>query len=264
MTIKNILTASVFAAALSTASGAHTPYLAPGSFEPVFGRMVTLDASFADKFFVPEAAFTGSEFQIVQPDGNVVSPESQSTLKTRVVLEHSLEDKGTYKFSTGRRFGKVFKIYELDGKRHVMEDPSKDYPEGAKELAFFQAVTRAETYVTKGAPSEGSIKAWGEGLEISPETHPNEIFAGEEFSFTVQFEGEPLAEQKLEIFAAEGEFSPKDAIATLTTDSAGAAAFSPEEAGVYLVRARHRAPAPNDAPAPVYSHTYTLVLEAAR
>lgn len=262
--IKKLLATTAVAVALTNTAGAHTPYLVPGSFEPVFGRMVTLDASFGEKFFVPEAAFTGSEFQVVNPDGSVVTPESQSTLKTRIVLEHSLEDKGTYKFSTGRRFGKVFKIYELDGKRHVMQNHEDAYPEGAKELAFFQAVTRAETYVSKGAPSEGSIKAWGEGLEIQPETHPNEIFAGEEFDFTVHFEGTPLAEQKLEIFAAEGEFSPKEAIATVTTDSDGAASFSPDEAGVYLVRARHRAPAPEGAPAPVYSHTYTLVLEAAR
>lgn len=264
MTIKKILAAPFVATCLTVAASAHTPYLAPGSFAPVFGKMVTLDASFAEKFFVPEAAFTGSDFQVVHPNGTTTEPESLNTLKTRIVVEHTLEDKGTYKFSTGRRVGRIFRIYELDGKRHVMEDPSAEYPDGAKELSFFQAVTRADTYVTKGAPSTGAIKAWGEGLEITPDTHPSEVYAGEEFNFSVQFDGSPVADQKLDVFAAAGQFSPKQAVAQLTTDANGSASFSPEKAGVYLVRARHRAPAPEGAAAPIYSHTYTLVLEAAR
>lgn len=264
MIFRKLLTGAFAATTLSAIAAAHTPYLAPSSFDPVFGKMVTLDAAFAEKFFVPEAAFAGSDFKVINPNGVAVAPETLSTLKTRVVIEHSLEDKGTYKFSTGHRTGKIFRIYEKDGKRHVMEKPGDALPEGAKELSFFQAITLAETYVTKGAPDTGAIKAWGKGLEIKPETHPNEIYAGESFDFTVDFEGEAIADQQLDIFTAQGEFSPKDAIAKVTTDAAGAASFTPTDPGVYLVRARHRAPAPDGAAAPVYSYTYTLVLEAAR
>ncbi len=264
MTLKKILAAPLFAATITAAVSAHTPYLAPSSFSPVFGKMVTLDAAFAEKFFVPEAAFSGSDFKITNPNGTTVAPDSLSALKTRVVVEHALEDKGTYKFSTGHRVGKVFRIYEKDGKRHVMEKPEEALPEGAKELSFFQAITLAETYVTKGAPDNGAIRSWDKGLEIKPDTHPNEIYAGESFDFTVAFEGKPVAEQKLDVFTAQGEFSPKNAVAQITTDAKGVASFTPEKAGVYLVRTRHRAPAPEGAAAPVYSHTYTLVLEAAR
>lgn len=264
MIFRNILTGALVSAAFTATATAHTPYLAPGSFEPVFGKMVTLDAAFAEKFFVPEAAFTGSDFKITNPNGTTVAPDALSAMKTRVVVEHALEDKGTYKFSTGHRVGKIFRIYEKDGKRHVMEKPEDALPEGAKELSFFQAVTLAETYVTKGAPDTGALTAWGKGLEIKPGTHPNEIYAGESFDFTVDFEGKPIANQQLDIFTAKGEFSPKEAVAKITTDETGAASFTPETPGVYLVRTRHRAPAPENAAAPVYSHTYTLVLEAAR
>lgn len=264
MTFKNLLTGTLISTAFATAAIAHTPYLAPGSFEPVFGKLVTLDAAFAEKFFVPEAAFTGSDFKVTDPNGITAAPDALSVMKTRVVVEHTLEDKGTYKFSTGHRIGKIFRIYEQNGKRHVMENPEEALPEGAKELSFFQAITLAETYVTKGAPDTGALTAWGKGLEIKPDMHPNEVYAGESFNFTVDFEGKSIANQQLDVFTAQGEFSPKEAVAKITTNEAGTASFTPETPGVYLLRTRHRAPAPAGAAAPIYSHTYTLVLEAAR
>ena len=59
---------------LTFTATAHTPYLAPASFEPLAG-WVTLDAAFAEKFFVPEVAFDQSEFKVLQPDGKAVAPK---------------------------------------------------------------------------------------------------------------------------------------------------------------------------------------------
>ncbi|MCK0069435.1 DUF4198 domain-containing protein [Kordiimonas laminariae] len=265
MKLRKLLFTSIGAAALlaSTAS-AHTPYIVPISFDPAFGKMVTLDASFAEKFFLPEAAFTGSEFYIVTPNGEQISPDTRSDLKTRVVIEHSLEDKGTYKFSTGMRYGRIFRMYELNGKPGRMEDPSEPLPEGAKETAHFQAVTRAETYVSKGAPTEAALKPSGKGLEITPITHPNDVYAGEPVELTVLFEGKPAVGLEIPVYDASGAFSAKEPVAKLKTDAKGKIEFTPEKTGNYLARARHRVKAPEGAKAPVYSYTYTLTFEAAR
>jgi hypothetical protein len=47
--------AALLLAALALPAVAHTPYLAPASFEVRPDSVVTLDASFAETFFVPEA-----------------------------------------------------------------------------------------------------------------------------------------------------------------------------------------------------------------
>lgn len=262
--MKTLTAALIGGLTFATATHAHTPYLAPGSFEPVIDNYVTLDASFAERFFIPEAAFSGSIYRVTTPLGTTKSPDNVTQLKTRMVVEHQLSDKGTYKFTTGSRLGRVFKSYELDGKRHGMKDPTAALPKGAKLLNHFQSITTAETYVSRGAPSNKAIKRRNHGLEIYPVTHPNEVYAGEDFTFQVFFEGQALSDQKLDIFHAEGAFSKKDAAYQVTTNAKGEASFNPKDAGLYLMRARHRAKAPKGSPAPEYSHTYTLVLEAAR
>lgn len=239
---------------------AHTPYLKPFSFEPVAGDRVTLDASFAEKFFVPEAAFNSDTFVVITPSGESVAPESKVDLKTRTVLEHALPEEGTYRFSTGSRFGAVFRTYELDGERRSVRGDEEPIPEGANVILHFQSVTKAEAYVSKGAPSNTVLAAQNSGLEIVPVSHPNNLFAGDAFEFQVLFDGEPMANFELNAHHGRDQFSEDKGI-TLTTDAQGKAVLTAENQGVYLIFARHRAPAPSDAAAPTYSHTTTLTVE---
>ena len=43
---------------------AHTPYLAPLSFEENRYQVVTLDAAFAEQFFIPDVVFDQSVFKV--------------------------------------------------------------------------------------------------------------------------------------------------------------------------------------------------------
>ena len=70
----------LYAGMMST-TAAHTPYLMPNAFEPINGGLITLDASFAERFFVPEVVFDGSDFEVRLPDGNTVKPETLVPLK---------------------------------------------------------------------------------------------------------------------------------------------------------------------------------------
>lgn len=128
-TVTKLMATLILLAAGPAAQG-HTPYLAPNTFEPLTGDTITLDASFAERFFVPEVAFDNDQFRVTHPDGTSHAPQTLHTLKTRTVLEHSLAGEGTYRFSTGRRLGRVFKLYTLDGERHSAEDPQAPLPPG--------------------------------------------------------------------------------------------------------------------------------------
>ncbi|MFV0276409.1 MAG: DUF4198 domain-containing protein [Parahaliea sp.] len=239
----------------------HTPYLAPNTFEPLNGDVVTLDAAFAEHFFVPEAAFDMGQFAVTHPDGRVHAPETLVVLRTRAVLEHRLATDGTYRFSTGRRLGRVFRMYELDGKRQVAEDPAAPLPPGAKPQAFFQSVTMAETYVSKGAPNRAALAPRNDGLELVAQGHPSELFAGEAFDLRALFFGEALAGLKVDVLLASGLLGATEPLQTLSSSDSGAISFVPPQKGIYLLRTRHRAPSPEGSLAPEYSHTYTLVLE---
>ena len=57
--------------AVCISAQAHTPYLLPTSFEASPRAVISVDASFADKFFIPEVAFGETRFNVTAPDGSV-------------------------------------------------------------------------------------------------------------------------------------------------------------------------------------------------
>ncbi|MFA5629952.1 MAG: DUF4198 domain-containing protein [Porticoccaceae bacterium] len=246
----------------SLSTQAHTPYLAPGSFTPLQQGWVTLDASFADTFFVPEVVFDNSEFAVLNPAGQWETPATVERLRTRAVVEHRLGEKGTYRFSTGVRQGAIFRFYELDGERKATRDPDEVLPAGATLLDHFQAITLAETYITQGPPTEAALKARGQGLEVVAVTHPSDVYEGEAFRVQVLFDGKALAEQDIRVFAANG--GDDEPVIDAKTDKEGFVDLTPPAAGVYLLQIRYRHPAPAGAAAPNYSHTYTLAFEVAQ
>ncbi|MFT4249694.1 MAG: DUF4198 domain-containing protein [Pseudomonas sp.] len=245
-------------AAAATAS-AHTPYLAPSDFAPRAGQTVALDAAFAETFFVPEAAFDDSRFAITRPDGSAAVPDAVQVMKTRTVAEYTLPaGNGTYRLSTGPRLGALFRTWEIDGKRESSRNASAKIPTGAKVIADFQSLTLAETYISVGAPDRAALAARGKGLEFVPITHPDDLYVGEAFEFVVQYDGKPLADQKIEVTEAVWTSDRTPRVDTLATDADGHARLELEQAGTFVALARHRTPAPAGAAVAEYSHSYTL------
>lgn len=242
-------------------SNAHVPYLSPASFEPVRG-WVTLEAAFADKLLLPEAKFDQSTFVVHTPDGSSRAPAQLVSVHSRTVLDDELTVDGTYKYSTGQRFGAVFHSYQLNGKTENSREPNFVLPKGATLTAHFQSVTQAQTYISKGKPTNGVLKANGQGLEIEFSSHPNDLFAGQQLSGRLLLDGKPVAGSTLALHhTGKGTDSEKTAPLTSQTDAKGQFNLPIAQAGVFLLLARHRAPAPAGAKAPVYSYTSSTVLE---
>ncbi|GAA6153619.1 DUF4198 domain-containing protein [Pseudoteredinibacter isoporae] len=252
-----IMLLASLAALNASQSSAHTPYIAPTSFEPVMGKMASFDASFAEAFFIPEAAFSKGNFMVTTPKGDRVKPDTLTELKTRVVLEHELNEEGTYRITTGARRGATFLIYDLDGEEKRVMNPKEPAPEGAKVKFHFQSITRADTYVSRKAPSNGALKVEAKGLQILPLHNPTELFADEVFSLKVLLDNKGLPNQEILVYRADQEKSKpmsfagnQDGIASLTLP-----------AGKYLLRARYRGPAPDGSEVPTFSHTTTLSVQ---
>ena len=245
--------------ALCLPARAHTPYLLPTSFEASPQAVISVDASFADKFFIPEVAFGPTRFTVTAPDGSVTPMADVRQFKTRTVAEHKLPaDKGSYRLSTGPRLGAVFRSWERGGKVETVRDPDTPMPADARLLQHYQSLSVSETYITVGKPSPGALAPSGKGLEIVPVTHPGDLFAGEKFDFTVQYDGKPLAAQKVEILRSAMDLASQHSVDALTTDGQGRISYTLPRPGIYLALVRHRADAPEGAAAPQYGHNYTL------
>jgi uncharacterized GH25 family protein len=243
---------------LSATAQAHVPYLAPESFEPIRG-WVSLEASFADKFFLPEAKFDQSEFKVVTPAGKLEQPAEQQTVRSRIVLEHQLTQDGSYRFSSGVREGAVFRSWLQDGKTINSRDPKQQPPAGVALTAHFQSITLAETYVSKGKPTAAALKPWGKGLELEFISHPNDLYINQPVQARLWFEGKPLANSEVQIHRAMGNAEP--VTRTVTSTASGDISFEVTDAATYLLLARHRAAAPAGAKAPTYSYSYSAVVE---
>ncbi|MDR0227416.1 MAG: DUF4198 domain-containing protein [Burkholderiaceae bacterium] len=238
---------------------AHTPYLLPVSFEAQPKAVISVDASFADKFFIPEVAFGETQFTLTAPDGSVTPLSDVRQFKTRTVAEHRLPDeKGTYRISTGPRLGAIFRSWERNGKVETARDPGTPTPADARLLSHYQSLSVSETYVTVGKPSQTALAPTGKGLEIVPLTHPSDLFAGEKFEFSVQYEGKPVANHKVEIFRSAMDLASQHSVDALTTDAQGRISYALPRSGVYLALVRLRADAPAGAAAPQYGNNYTL------
>ena len=257
--MKTCLLAGLMLAAVVLPARAHTPYLAPATFQIQPTSVVTLDASFAETFFVPEVVFDNSTFVVTDPDGVTHAPDTVHLLKTRAVVEQRLPGKkGTYRFSTGNRLGAVFRTFEVNGKTESSRDPSAPLPAGAKIVSHYQSLSRSEVYLTAGEPTTDALKPYGKGLELVPVTHPSDLYVGESFVFEVRYDGTPLPAQKVEINRALGDGHSQPAALELTTDAAGNATLPLQQAGSYLALIRYRGDAPAGAAAPQYGNNYTL------
>lgn len=258
--MRSLLLAGVLSWGVMHPAFAHTPYLAPSDFAPRAGQTIAMDASFAETFFTPEVAFDGSRFSVTTPEGRETTPDVVHVMKTRTVAEYTLpaNAKGTYRLGTGPRLGALFRIWEIDGKRESTRDPAVKIPSSAKVISDFQSLTLAETYVSVGAPDRTALAARNKGLEFVPVTHPDDVYVGEPFAFVVQYDGKPLAGQKVEITEAVWTSDRKPHTEQLTSDAHGKVSFTPKEPGTWLALSRYRSTAPAGAPVPEYSNSYTL------
>lgn len=258
MKTASLLATATLALAVSLPASAHTPYLVPSNFAPRAGQTITLDASFAETFFVPEAAFDDSQFTVTGPDG-AEAPLASQVMKTRTVAEYTLPaGTGTYRLSTGPRLGALFRTWEQNGKRESSRDPAAKIPAGAKVISDFQSLTQAVSYVTAGNPDRAALAPRNKGLELLPVTHPNDLYVGETFDFIVQYDGKPLADQPVEITEAVWSSDRTPQVTNLKSDAAGHVRFPLSAAATWLALTRYRTAAPAGAPVAEYSNSVTL------
>src|SRR5262249_19819211 len=150
--------------------------------------------SFTENFFVPDVVMQAQVYHVVLPDGTEQPLEPVYT-QDLAVLDVETKLPGTYRISTGVREGRLSKA-TIDGDEWVFLDERKGLPKDVR-VYDIRSITRAEVYVTRGAPTETAVAARNDGLEFVLLDHPNSLFAGDRVRMRVLFKGEALAGQTL-------------------------------------------------------------------
>lgn len=253
--------AAAMAAIAAPALAAHVPYIVPLTFAPS-KDVVTLHGGLSEaNVFVPDFPIRGAgDYTATGPSGEAVKIGPGVSFKEQNLVEAPLPTEGTWKISTGERAGRVFRYAKLGADWKQLE-PNAPAPAG--EVVENARFVIAETYVTRGAPSKGALKATSKGFEFVPTTHPNEIFAGDALKFTLTFDGKPVANLDFEIARAGDAYRDKKFAYSGKTDANGEASVTFAEPGAYLFGTNYDMPKPGEKP-PARSLTYGLSFEVSR
>ena len=108
-----------------------------------------------------------------------------------------------------------------------------EVPKDAKNLQVAQSVMRVETFVTNGKPTADALKPSGEGIELVPVTHPNDLFAGEAATFKLVVDGKPAAGLEVEIIRGGTRYRDAQDEIKATTGADGSFSVTWPKAGMY-------------------------------
>jgi len=256
--MRRIWTAAAFALVMTAQSAtAHEPYILPGSFAPE--GVVSVQASLTEGvFFVPDFALRGAQMQLVSPSGVRAPMPRIMEFRQVTAAEADLPDAGTYRITAGPWMGRVTRAVR-DGREWRAVRPNETLASNARVVETRNYIT-AETYVTRGAPSAGALATTGQGFELRPVTHPNEIFVEDGFTFELLFDGRPAPGVRYDIQRGNDQYSGQRIATDGVTDALGRATAAFTHQGVYVLEARYPVRRQGASP-PAAAYLYTLTFE---
>lgn len=232
------------AAATALPAQAHRAWILPGatvlsSDDP----WVTFDAAISNDIFHADYHAMGlDDVKVLDPDGSKVNLQNTNTGAVRSNFDLQLKQKGTYKIESAS--SGLTASWEENGElkhwRGSKDEFAKEVPADASNLELAEYFRRIETFVTAGAPSEGVFKK-GEnsGLTLMPQTHPNDLYAGEKATFQLLLDGQPAKNVEVEVLPAGTRYRDQQKRITEVTDAQGKVTFAWPEAGMYWLGASY-------------------------
>lgn len=201
---------------------------------------VTVDAAVSNDLFVFEhMPMRLDSVTVTGPDGSAMKAENGATGRLRSTFDLHLTRPGTYRAANAGEF--VFASYKLDGQqkrwRGRPENLEREIPKEATDISIVQSVSRTETFVTLGKPNAEALKATGRGLELRPETHPNNLVAGEKARFVLLLDGAPVPDIEVEVVRGGGRYRDKVGEMRIRTGVDGSFAVTWPKAGLYWLGA---------------------------
>ena len=201
---------------------------------------------------------------ITAPDGSEVAPQNGHLGRLRSSFDLQLEQKGTYKIAIANS-GRVMGMYELNGERErvmgSLDDIVKQIPADAERVNIIRSDSRMELFVTSGNPTEDVLNPSGQGLELQPVTHPNDLYADEAAEFVFLLDGQPAPGLEITLIPAGSRYRDSEQSRELTTDADGKVSIEWGQAGLFWLEAEYKQVEGLEAPVTQRRASYSTTLE---
>ena len=233
-----LLAAAVATIALPSSLAAHRLWMVP-STTVVSGAdsWVTFDAAASNDLFYPDHQPLRAEPAVTAPDGSAGKVQNFSVGKYRSTFDVQIDKPGTWKLALVN--AGVMGSYMLDGKEQRLprgltaDKLAGAVPSGATEVKLAENMSRNEVFVTSGAPTDTVVKATGQGLELAPVTHPNDLAASEPATFGFTIDGKPATGLTVTVIPGGSRYRDNPGEMTLKTDAKGQVTVKWPAAGMY-------------------------------
>lgn len=217
---------------------AHNVWLLPSSTILSKAQTVTVDAAVSnDIFFFNHVPLALDRLTVLGPDGNLVPIHGAHKGKLRSVFDLDLNQPGTYQLAVLNQG--VMASYKQGGARKrwrgTAEALTREIPADATELKVSQYHGRIETFITLGSPS--GIHLSGEGMELKPVSHPNDLVSGETSRFILHLDGKPLPNVEVSIIRGGVRYRDQVGEMLVRTDGKGKFSVTWPQAGMYWLEA---------------------------
>ncbi|TJY56598.1 DUF4198 domain-containing protein [Sinimarinibacterium sp. CAU 1509] len=268
MKIRHRAVAALPALLLPVAALAHNTWLQPSKTVLSTGQWVTFDGGASTQPFVKDhAPLRLDHLQITAPDGTSAQPENVSTGTLRSSFDLQLAQEGTYRIAIVMQGMSAMweeaqqrRRWPGRGEAFTAEGFAKAVPADAQNLRVSEMIRRLETYVTAGQPNDTALKPSGKGLELTPVTAFNDLYANESATFRLVLDGKPARDLAVEVIADGIRYRDAVQPIELKTDADGRLTIAWPGPGLYWVNASvqddHATP-----PATSRSASYTGVFE---
>ncbi|HOY76511.1 MAG TPA: DUF4198 domain-containing protein [Hyphomonadaceae bacterium] len=236
---KRLLIAAAVASLGVGAAHAHRAWFVPSS-TIVSGEnaWVTIDGAVSNNLFFPDhVPMQIASISITAPDGSAAKPENAMVGKYRTTFDLKLDQKGTYRIaqaSTGLN-ASYKEGTETKRWRGSMADFVSQGIDKKPGVELTATSRRIETFVTNGAPT--ALKPAGKGLELAGATHPNDLYAGEEATFTMTQDGKPAANVEITLIQGGDRYRQEVGEVKLKTAADGTFKMKTANAGMYWLEA---------------------------
>jgi len=192
-----------------------------------------------DLFSVNQGAMQIESLTVTAPDGQLVTPQNPYKGRSRSSFDLELRQPGTYRIAVADSM--IMARWEgEDGKpkrwRGTAAEMAANSPANAPKLEVEQMQRRVEAFVTVGTPTE--LKGTqGQGIELVPLQHPNDLYARETARFRLLVDGKPAKNLHVEVVAGGTRYRDAPDEMKLETDQNGEFAVTWPAPGMYWLDA---------------------------
>lgn len=204
---------------------------------------ITVDAAVSnDLFYFDHVPMRLDGIAVIAPDGSKGEIKNGATGKYRSTFDVQLDKPGTYKIANVS--DGLMASYKLNGEakrwRGQAGDLATAIPKDATDVKLTQNQRRLEIFATRGSPTKEVLKVTGQGLELEPVTHPNDLVSGEAATFKLLLDGKPASGVEVEIVPGGNRYRDGTGEIKATTDAQGAFTVTWPNAGMYWMEASVR------------------------